>query len=37
LQRAAEHPNRYQIIDASLPLEQVQAQISAVLERLIAQ
>jgi dTMP kinase len=37
LQRAAEHPHRYQIIDASLPLEQVQAQISAVLERLIAQ
>jgi dTMP kinase len=36
LQRAAEHPNRYQIIDASLPLQQVQAQISAVLERLIA-
>ncbi|MFM8342215.1 MAG: dTMP kinase [Methylomonas sp.] len=36
LQRAAEHPQRYQIIDASLPLEQVQAQISAVLERLIA-
>ncbi len=37
LQRAAEYPQRYQIIDASLPLEQVQAQISAVLERLIAQ
>lgn len=36
LQRAAEHPHCYQIIDASLPLEQVQAQISAVLERLIA-
>lgn len=36
LQRAAEQPQRYQIIDASLPLEQVQAQISAVLERLIA-
>lgn len=34
-QRAADNPARYRVIDASLPLEAVQAQITAVIDSLV--
>lgn len=36
LERAKEHPERYRIVDASLPLEQVQQQIGAILELIVS-
>ncbi len=36
LERAAQSPERYAVVDASVPLEQVQAQIKAVLDGMLA-
>jgi dTMP kinase len=34
LERAAQSPERYAVVDASVPLEDVQAQIRGILDRL---